>query len=85
MKISTRGILEIAEHEGIVPAPYRDSVGVWTWGIGHTKGAGDPDPARMPMGMPADLDAALDAVIAQFRIDDARVRGNQGAARPAPA
>jgi GH24 family phage-related lysozyme (muramidase) len=26
------GLIEIAGHEGIVPAPYLDSAGVWTWG-----------------------------------------------------
>ncbi|WP_206615049.1 lysozyme [Mesobaculum littorinae] len=72
MQLSDRGLLEIAEHEGIVPAPYRDSVGVGTWGIGHTKGAGDPDPAKMARAMPNDLDAAIDTVLDQFRLDVAR-------------
>lgn len=69
MRLSDKGILEIAEHEGIVPAPYRDSVGVWTFGIGHTAAAGGPDPARMPRGMPADVEAAIDHAIALFRED----------------
>jgi len=47
MKITTQGVLEIAEHEGIVLGPYKDSVGVWTYGVGHTNGAGAPDPAKM--------------------------------------
>ncbi len=72
MEVSTKGLLEIAEHEGIVPAPYFDSVGVLTWGIGHTAAAGDPDPAKMSRAMPSDLDAAIDAAIAQFRIDIVR-------------
>lgn len=59
MKISDKGVLEIAEHEGIVPAPYRDSVGVWTVGVGHTAAAGGIDPASLPRGMPADIDAAV--------------------------
>jgi lysozyme len=42
---------EIAAHEGIVQMPYRDSVGVWTFGVGHTKWAGSPDPAKMPKGV----------------------------------
>lgn len=69
MKTSDAGIFALALHEGIVPAPYKDSAGVWTYGIGHTAAAGDPDPARMPRGMPTDLDAALRAVFAQFRAD----------------
>ncbi|MCX7298870.1 MAG: lysozyme [Rhodobacterales bacterium] len=69
MTISTRGLLEIAEHEGIVPAPYLDSVGVWTWGIGHTVAAGGPDPAKMHRAMPQDIDKAVIAAIEQFAVD----------------
>lgn len=46
--ISKKGVLEIAEHEGIVLGPYRDSRGFWTWGVGHTRFAGGPDPRTMP-------------------------------------
>lgn len=60
MKTSARGIYAIASHEGIVPGPYLDQVGVWTFGIGHTAAAGAPDPARMPRGVP---DGSLDAVM----------------------
>lgn len=45
MKVSREGLIEIAAHEGIVTSPYRDSVGVWTVGIGHTASAGNPNPA----------------------------------------
>ncbi len=45
MKISQRGLAEIASHEAIVLSPYKDSVGVWTLGIGHTANAGQPNPA----------------------------------------
>ena len=69
MKLSDRGLLEIAEHEGIVPAPYKDSVGVWTYGVGHTAGAGEPFPAGMAKGMPADLYVAIDQALAVFRQD----------------
>jgi len=44
-KVSDKGLVEIASHEGIVNAPYKDSVGVWTVGIGHTASAGFPNPA----------------------------------------
>ncbi|SFQ14003.1 lysozyme [Roseivivax halotolerans] len=71
-EITDRGLLEIAEHEGIVPAPYRDSVGVWTWGLGHTAAAGGPDPSKMNRAMPNDIDAAIEEVLDQFRIDVAR-------------
>ncbi len=69
MKTSDAGIYALALHEGIVPAPYKDSVGVWTYGIGHTAGAGAPDPAKMGRGMPANLDAALRDVFDTFRRD----------------
>jgi lysozyme len=44
MKTSSQGLAEIASHEGIVTSRYKDSVGVWTVGIGHTASAGHPDP-----------------------------------------
>lgn len=69
MSTSPEGMFALAVHEGIVPAPYKDSVGVWTYGIGHTAAAGAPDPVSMPRGMPADLDRALQSVLAVFRRD----------------
>ncbi len=61
--------MALIRHEGVVPAPYLDVKGVWTFGIGHTAAAGAPDPARMPHGMPADLDAALAQALQLFRAD----------------
>ena len=69
MKTSDAGLFALALHEGIVPGPYRDSVGVWTYGIGHTLGAGYPDPSKMQRGMPTNLDAALRDVFDLFRRD----------------
>lgn len=46
MKVSREGLMEIAAHEGIVTSPYKDSVNVWTVGIGHTASAGYPNPAK---------------------------------------
>jgi lysozyme len=69
MKLSDAGIYALALHEGIVPGPYLDSVGVWTYGIGHTAAAGSPDPAKMRRGMPADLVAALADVAQVFGRD----------------
>jgi lysozyme len=69
MKTSDRGLLALIRHEGVVPGPYLDGKGVWTFGIGHTAGAGQPDPAAMPRGMPADLDAALREAFRLFRAD----------------
>ena len=72
MKTSDKGIAFLVAHEGVVPGPYLDSVSVWTFGIGHTKAAGSPDPASLPRGMPADLDAALREVFTVFRRDLAK-------------
>lgn len=79
MKTSDRGIAALLMHEGIVPGPYRDSVGVWTVYAGHTASAGAPDPRSMPRGMPADIRTAIDEAFRIFRLDleryERRVRG----------
>ncbi|KDB03218.1 lysozyme [Defluviimonas sp. 20V17] len=64
--------MALARHEGIVPGPYRDSTGTWTFGIGHTAAAGLPDPSSMPRGMPQDLDAGIREAFRVFRADLAR-------------
>ena len=71
MRVSDKGVVEIAEHEGIVPAPYRDSVGVITWGVGHTAAAGGLDPREMNSAMPegSELTAAVDRAIMLFKDD----------------
>jgi lysozyme len=78
--ISPRGAFAIACAEGIVPGPYLDSVGVWTWGIGHTKAAGAPDPAAMARGMPRDLDGVIAAAIQIFQQDLQRYAADVAAA-----
>lgn len=69
MNVSDKGIAALIKHEGIVPGPYLDSVGVWTWGIGHTSAAGAPNPVQMPRGVPDDLDGALRRVFQTFAFD----------------
>lgn len=69
MRTSDKGIVALISHEGVVPAPYYDSVNVLTWGVGHTKAAGEPNPAKMPLTMPADIDAALVRVFEVFQKD----------------
>ena len=69
MRVSPQGIVALAAHEGIVPAPYKDSVGVWTYGVGHTAAAGTPYPEGMLKGMPKDVDTAVDHALALFRED----------------
>lgn len=69
MQTTDRGLLALIRHEGVVPGPYLDVKNVWTFGIGHTASAGPPDPARMPRGMPADLDAGIREAFRLFRSD----------------
>lgn len=69
MQTTDRGLLALIRHEGVVPGPYLDVKDVWTFGIGHTAAAGPPDPARMPRGMPADLDAGIREAFRVFRTD----------------
>jgi lysozyme len=69
MHMTDRGLLALVRHEGLVPGPYLDVKNVWTFGIGHTAAAGPPDPARMPRGMPADLDAGIREAFRLFRTD----------------
>lgn len=38
--LSKRTIVELATHEGAVLEAYKDSVGVWTWGVGVTSRSG---------------------------------------------
>lgn len=72
MQMTDRGLLALVRHEGIVPGPYRDVKQVWTFGIGHTAVAGTPDPATMPRGLPADLNAGIREAFRVFRSDLAR-------------
>ena len=72
MKTSDKGINALVQHEGVVPAPYLDSVGVLTYGVGHTKAAGSPNPSDLPEGMPSNLDDALEDVFSVFKVDLAK-------------
>ncbi|WP_229704464.1 lysozyme [Gemmobacter aquaticus] len=67
--MTDRGLLALVRHEGIVPGPYLDVKTVWTFGIGHTAAAGPPDPAKMPRGISADLDAGIREAFRVFRAD----------------
>ncbi|MCA3519633.1 lysozyme [Phenylobacterium sp.] len=69
MQTTDRGLLALIRHEGVVPGPYLDVKDVWTFGIGHTAAAGPPDPARMPRGMPTDLDDGIREAFRAFRTD----------------
>ena len=65
MKVSDKGIAELLSHEALVTAPYKDSVGVWTIGVGHTASAGRPNPQTMEKG----VQVPVEDMIALFRAD----------------
>ena len=46
MNLSDKGLMALISHEGIVQSRYKDSVGVWTIGVGHTAAAGGINPAN---------------------------------------
>ena len=67
MIVSDKGLMEIIRHEGIVATRYKDSVGVWTVGIGHTAFSGiPPDPETIVEPL------TLEQIIALFRRTIAR-------------
>ena len=69
---SRRGLAEIASHEAMVLSPYFDSVGVRTIGIGHTKSAGAPDPAKVKGELT--VDEVMDIFMRDIAKFEARVR-----------
>lgn len=71
MRLSDKGLAELIAHEGVVLAPYKDSKGVWTFGIGHTASAGHPIPETMPRGVMQPLSLAVET----FRKDVGRFEG----------
>lgn len=66
---SPQGIVALLSHEGIVPAPYFDSVGVLTWGVGHTAAAGAPYPNKIARGMPTDIMGTVREAMTVFAAD----------------
>lgn len=59
MQISEKGLVELAGHEGICLSKYKDSVGVWTIGVGATRSE-IPDIASWPLDKTITLPEALD-------------------------
>jgi lysozyme len=57
LKISSQGYDLIREFEGLRTEAYRDAVGVWTIGYGHTSAAGEP---RVKPGMAITQDEATE-------------------------
>lgn len=58
MNLSDKGAMELIGHEAIVLTPYYDSVGVLTWGVGHTAMAGEPLPSLL-WGKPGEISEAI--------------------------
>lgn len=73
MRVSLRGIVEIISHEGIVTSPYYDSRGVLTFGVGHTASAGNPDPKKLPKGVPQPFEYIFEVFRADLRRFERRV------------
>jgi lysozyme len=59
MKISNSGLVELVGHEGVCLSKYKDSVGVWTIGIGATK-TEIPDLASWPLDKKITMQQAFD-------------------------
>lgn len=65
MQTSDRGLRFIMAHEGVRTAAYDDGTGVWTIGVGHTKGVRPGDICTMDQAMAwlrEDIAEAEDAV-----------------------
>lgn len=58
MKMSREGLAELAGHEGIALTKYKDSVGVWTIGLGATR-TEFPDIASWPMDKSITIEEAF--------------------------
>lgn len=59
MHVSREGLIEIASHEGVCLSKYKDSVGVWTIGVGATR-TEIPDIAKWPMNKTITIEEAFD-------------------------
>lgn len=70
MKASAAGLKFIADHEGVVTRAYKDSVGVWTIGVGHTAARGHPIPKA---GMKITREAAMDIFARDIAFFERRV------------
>lgn len=66
MKMSAEGRRRLTQREGVRLNAYRDSVGVWTIGIGHTAAAGDPRPYPGMRITAAEADAILSRDLVQY-------------------
>lgn len=66
MKTSAAGRAAISQREGNKLQAYRDSVGIWTIGVGHTTAAGPPTPTHGMTITAAQSDEILSRDLAKF-------------------
>lgn len=66
MRTSKAGIDLIKRFEGLRTTAYRDAVGVWTIGYGHTAAAGEPTPRQGMMISEAEAETILRRDLRQY-------------------
>ena len=66
MKMTERGRKLLIAREGCKLKAYRDSVGVWTIGVGHTSGSGPPHVKQGMTITQAQADIIFDDDVAEF-------------------
>ena len=66
MQMSAKGRALLIQREGFRTKAYRDSVGVWTIGVGHTSAAGTPEVTPGLVVSKADVDAILSRDLRQY-------------------
>lgn len=66
MKTNDAGLALIKEFEGLRLEAYKDPVGIWTIGYGHTAAAGNPKPVKDLVITPAQADTILRRDLIQY-------------------
>lgn len=66
LKMSADGRAKLIQREGSKTRAYKDSVGVWTIGVGHTAAAGPPAPVAGMVISRAEVDAILSRDLVQY-------------------
>jgi lysozyme len=66
LRMSADGRAKLMQREGVRTKAYRDSVGVWTIGVGHTAAAGPPHPVAGMEISRAEVDRLLSRDLGQY-------------------
>lgn len=80
MKTTAKGRVLIEQREGIRLTAYRDSVGIWTIGVGHTSVAGLPHVTPGMTITKAQCDEILSRDLMQFEKAVSKLTGGAGLA-----